>query len=195
MARRELSQDPRAVKTRNAIIKTTTELLNEHRVEDITVSQIVNAAGMSRQVFYEHFKDRDAAVKAAIQRAMAPAVNDYIETYKKTGEMPPALEALFSQLAEVRCLLSHVINGPAHATLMACFTTPEMPMLHDMVTAMRAEVVPMTDEEAADVASYLCSGAFSIFMKSATESENYEEAVKRAMGVFGVFGRAMSLPQ
>ena len=78
---------------------------------------------------------------------------------------------------------------------MACFTTPEMPMLHDMVTAMRAEVVPMTDEEAADVASYLCSGAFSIFMKSATESENYEEAVKRAMSVFGVFGRAMSLPQ
>lgn len=195
MARRERSQDPRAVKTRNAIINTTTELLNENRVEDITVSQIVNQAGMSRQVFYEHFKDRDAAVRAAIQRALAPAVNDYIDTYNKTHEMPQALQALFTQLAEVRCLLAHVINGPAHATLMACFTTPEMPMLHDMVNSIRTEVTPMTDEEAADVASYLCSGAFSIFMKSATESENYEEAVKRAMSVFGVFGRAMSLPQ
>ena len=195
MARRELSQDSRAVKTRNAIINTTTELLNENRVEDITVSQIVNKAGMSRQVFYEHFKNRDAAVRVAIQRALAPAVDDYIETYNKTGEMPQALQALFTQLAEVRCLLSHVINGPAHATLMACFTTPEMPMLHDMVNTMRAEVTPMTDEEAADVASYLCSGAFSIFMKSATESENYDEAVRHAMSVFGVFSRAMSLPQ
>lgn len=195
MARRERSQDPRAVKTRNAIINTTTELLNENRVEDITVSQIVNQAGMSRQVFYEHFKDRDAAVRAAIQRALAPAVNDYIDTYNKTHEMPQALQALFTQLAEVRGLLRNVLNGPAHATLMACFTTPEMPMLHDMVNSIRTEVTPMTDEEAADVASYLCSGAFSIFMKSATESENYEEAVKRAMSVFGVFGRAMSLPQ
>ncbi|OIR44138.1 hypothetical protein BJP08_01815 [Corynebacterium sp. NML140438] len=195
MARRERSQDPRAVKTRNAIINTTTELLNENRVEDITVSQIVNQAGMSRQVFYEHFKDRGAAVRAAIQRALAPAVNDYIDTYNKTHEMPQALQALFTQLAEVRGLLRNVLNGPAHATLMACFTTPEMPMLHDMVNSIRTEVTPMTDEEAADVASYLCSGAFSIFMKSATESENYEEAVKRAMSVFGVFGRAMSLPQ
>lgn len=195
MARRERSQDPRAVKTRNAIINTTTELLNENRVEDITVSQIVNQAGMSRQVFYEHFKDRDAAVRAAIQRALAPAVNDYIDTYNKTHEMPQALQALFTQLAEVRGLLRNVLNGPAHATLMACFTTPEMPMLHDMVNSIRTEVTPMTDEEAANVASYLCSGAFSIFMKSATESENYEEAVKRAMSVFGVFGRAMSLPQ
>lgn len=195
MARRERSQDPRAVKTRNAIINTTTELLNENRVEDITVSQIVNQAGMSRQVFYEHFKDRDAAVRAAIQRTLAPAVNDYIDTYNKTHEMPQALQALFTQLAEVRGLLRNVLNGPAHATLMACFTTPEMPMLHDMVNSIRTEVTPMTDEEAADVASYLCSGAFSIFMKSATESENYEEAVKRAMSVFGVFGRAMSLPQ
>lgn len=195
MARRERSQDPRAVKTRNAIINTTTELLNENRVEDITVSQIVNQAGMSRQVFYEHFKDRDAAVRAAIQRALAPAVNDYIDTYNKTHEMPQALQALFTQLAEVRGLLRNVLNGPAHATLMACFTTPEMPMLHDMVNSIRTEVTPMTDEEAADVASYLCSGAFSIFMKSATESENYEEAVKRAMSVFGVFGRAMSLSQ
>ena len=195
MARRERSQDPRAVKTRNAIINTTTELLNENRVEDITVSQIVNQAGMSRQVFYEHFKDRDAAVRAAIQRALAPAVNDYIDTYNKTHEMPQALQALFTQLAEVRGLLRNVLNGPAHATLMACFTTPEMPMLHDMFNSIRTEVTPMTDEEAADVASYLCSGAFSIFMKSATESENYEEAVKRAMSVFGVFGRAMSLPQ
>ena len=78
MARRELSQDPRAVKTRNAIIKTTTELLNEHRVEDITVSQIVNAAGMSRQVFYEHFKDRDAAVTMSCSIGISGVVKQAI---------------------------------------------------------------------------------------------------------------------
>lgn len=191
MARREGSQDPRAIKTRTTILDTTTALLREHRVEDITVSQIVNSAGMSRQVFYEHFDDRDAAVKAAVTRALQPAVNKYINAYMEARNMNDALRALFGALASQTDLLGNVLNGPAHATAMACFTTRQMPMLKDFVSAVNDGVVTLSDQEAADLSTYLCSGAFAIFMRSITESETVEAAVERAMKVFAVLQNAV----
>ena len=51
MARRESSSDPRAVRTREALISATIALLVDHKVEDLSVSGIVKAAQVSRQVF------------------------------------------------------------------------------------------------------------------------------------------------
>ena len=62
MARREGSTDPRAVRTRKAFLTATRDLQLEHKTEDITVSAIVKRAGMSRQVFYEHYDGRDAVL-------------------------------------------------------------------------------------------------------------------------------------
>ena len=62
--RRSDSQDPRALRTRKALIDATMRLLNDYEVADLNVSQIVKEAGVSRQVFYQHFEDRDALVLA-----------------------------------------------------------------------------------------------------------------------------------
>ncbi|GHF36828.1 AcrR family transcriptional regulator [Amycolatopsis bartoniae] len=42
------------------------ELIGERRVERISVSDIAQRAGVSRQVFYQHFRDRDDAVAQAV---------------------------------------------------------------------------------------------------------------------------------
>ncbi len=43
------------------------KLLEDHRLHDITVRKVVEAAGLSRATFYYHYKDLDALVDRAIE--------------------------------------------------------------------------------------------------------------------------------
>ncbi|WP_329048678.1 TetR/AcrR family transcriptional regulator [Amycolatopsis sp. NBC_01488] len=60
------SADPRAARVRDRLRRAAFELIEERRVERISVSDITQRAGVSRQVFYQHFRDRDDAVAQAV---------------------------------------------------------------------------------------------------------------------------------
>lgn len=55
---------PRAVKTRAALIGAGRRLYSERPVDAVTVDDIVQAAGVGKGSFYNHFEDRDALVRA-----------------------------------------------------------------------------------------------------------------------------------
>ena len=65
MPTRTDSADPRATRVRERIKEAAFALVEQHRVEDISVRDVVTAAEVSRQVFYGHFRDRDDAVAQA----------------------------------------------------------------------------------------------------------------------------------
>jgi AcrR family transcriptional regulator len=70
------SADPRAARVRDRLRRAAFELIEERRVERISVSDITQLAGVSRQVFYQHFRDRDDAVAQAVAasfRELTPA--------------------------------------------------------------------------------------------------------------------------
>lgn len=70
------SADPRAARVRDRLRRAAFELIGERRVERISVSDITQLAGVSRQVFYQHFRDRDDVVAQAVAasfRELAPA--------------------------------------------------------------------------------------------------------------------------
>jgi AcrR family transcriptional regulator len=60
------SADPRAARVRDRLRRAAFELIEGRRVERISVSDIAQLAGVSRQVFYQHFRDRDDAVAQAV---------------------------------------------------------------------------------------------------------------------------------
>jgi len=60
------SADPRAARVRDRLRRAAFDLIEERRVERISVSDITQLAGVSRQVFYQHFRDRDDAVAQAV---------------------------------------------------------------------------------------------------------------------------------
>ncbi|MEV7041796.1 helix-turn-helix domain-containing protein [Amycolatopsis sp. NPDC051061] len=69
------SADPRAARVRDQLRRAAFDLIEERRVERISVSDITQRAGVSRQVFYQHFRDRDDAVAQAVAasfRELAP---------------------------------------------------------------------------------------------------------------------------
>ena len=66
MAARAHSSDPRAERVRARLREAAFALAHEGPVDALTVGDIVGRAGVSRQVFYRHFRDRDDAVATAV---------------------------------------------------------------------------------------------------------------------------------
>ena len=79
--RRSDSTDPRALRTRKALVDAVLRLLNDHDVADLNVSQIVKEAGVSRQVFYQHFADRDALILATAADWVLAAYERFAERF------------------------------------------------------------------------------------------------------------------
>lgn len=76
--------DPRTVRTRKALIDAGLKLFADQPVVAVTIDDIVQAAGVGKGSFYNHFADRDSlaiAVSEEIQLIIEEAVfrnNDYV---------------------------------------------------------------------------------------------------------------------
>ena len=99
------------------------------RSTQLTVGDIVARAEVSRQVFYQHFRDRDDAVAYAFTVAFASATADI------AGDPGARILALFDFAAEHRAMYRNIV--PSAVTLR-------------VVAAFRAELAPACEEIAAD---------------------------------------------
>jgi AcrR family transcriptional regulator len=125
MAARTHSVDPRAERVRTRLREAAFALAHEHPVDRLTVGNIVSRAEVSRQVFYQHFRDRDDAVATAFTVAFAAATADI------GGDAPTRILRLFDFAAEHRSMYRNVV--PSAVT-------------QRVVTAYRAELVPACEE-------------------------------------------------
>lgn len=128
MAARAHSSDPRAERVRARLREAAFALAHERPVDQLTVGDIVARAEVSRQVFYQHFTDRDDAVAAAVTAAFASA------TAAIDGDARARVQRLFEFAADHRAMYRNIV--PSAVT-------------QRVVTAFRAELLPMCDEMAA----------------------------------------------
>jgi AcrR family transcriptional regulator len=128
MAARTHSVDPRAERVRTRLREAAFALAHERPVDELTVGDIVARAEVSRQVFYQHFKDRDDAVATAFTVAFAAATADI------TGDARARILRLFDFAAEHRSMYRNIV--PSAVT-------------QRVVTAFRAELQPACGEIAA----------------------------------------------
>ena len=128
MAARAHSSDPRAERVRARLRQAAFALAHEGPVNALTVGDIVARAGVSRQVFYQHFRDRDDAVASAVSAAFAAATADH------SGNARTRILRLFDFAAEHRSAYRNVV--PSSVT-------------QRVVTAFRAELLPACEEIAA----------------------------------------------
>src|SRR5699024_12572498 len=56
-------EDPRVIRTRNLLMTALTDLIQEGRYEEISVSLIVRNAGVNRSTFYLHFLDKEDIIE------------------------------------------------------------------------------------------------------------------------------------
>lgn len=125
MAARTHSADPRAERVRSLLHEAAFALAHEHPVDELTVATIVDRAGVSRQVFYQHFHDRDDAVAAAFSVAFERATTDI------DGDPRARIMRLFDFAGEHRAMYRNVV--PSSVT-------------QRVVSAFRAELTPACAE-------------------------------------------------
>jgi AcrR family transcriptional regulator len=128
VAARTNSVDPRAERVRTLLRDAAFALAHERPVDALTVGDIVARAGVSRQVFYQHFADRDDAVANAFTVAFAAATADI------SGDARARIARLFDFAAEHRSMYRNIV--PSAVT-------------QRVVTAFRAELLPACGEIAA----------------------------------------------
>lgn len=73
--------------TKLLIIKAFWELLELKEYHDITISQIVNKAGLGRRTFYRHFKSKDEMIDYTIKLLMKDVANIVLKNDATTLEM------------------------------------------------------------------------------------------------------------
>ncbi len=74
MPPRAASVDPRSVRVQKSLKRAVLALLRERRIETLAVGEIADRASVSRQVFYQHFRDRDDVAAVAMIDTIHAAV-------------------------------------------------------------------------------------------------------------------------
>jgi AcrR family transcriptional regulator len=97
-------QDRRSVRTRDLVLRAFLSLVFERRYDEIAVADVIAAAGIGRSTFYEHFRDKDDVLLAAITPILLPLAN---AASGRAGivVLRPMLTHLWEQRALARILL------------------------------------------------------------------------------------------
>lgn len=112
--------DPRLQRSRALIIAAVTELVDKGPVEQLSITRVVEAAGVTRPTFYQQFPDIVSAVQEAAYVRLAAA-------FPEPGEMPGSrptdtelhrhivahATAVLSHLAEYRTFYQRVLAAAA----------------------------------------------------------------------------------
>ena len=90
--------------TKEIIIKTLFELLNEKPLAKITVKDIVEHCGVNRNTFYYHFQDISDVVESALKREVDKAFEQPIQV----DSVVECLDVLVKLIGENRKAMLHI---------------------------------------------------------------------------------------
>lgn len=115
----DAAADPRATRSKRALIAAATELIDAHDLDELSITQVVAAAGVTRPTFYQHFADLpELASAAAIERLGAEFSRH--EASSASGpwleQLEPVVRELLEHLAAHRGFYRRVLQGTRTAT-------------------------------------------------------------------------------
>ncbi len=159
MAARTHSADPRAERVRALLRDAAFALAHERAVDGLTVGDVVARAGVSRQVFYQHFTDRDDAVATAVTVAFSAATADI------AGDARARILRLFDFVAEHRAVYRHVVSSTVAQRVVAAFRAELTPACEEMAAAAIPAVTAIAGV-APDAVTRFLVGGFTEVLRS-----------------------------
>lgn len=156
MAARTHSADPRAERVRTLLHEAAFALAHEHPVDELTVAVIVGRAGVSRQVFYQHFRDRDDAVAAAFSVAFGQATADI------GGDARVRIMRLFDFAGEHREMYRNVVPSSVTQRVVSAFRAELAPACAEIAAQGMAVVTPIAGLTVEAVTRFLVGGFMEV---------------------------------
>ncbi|HYZ69551.1 MAG TPA: helix-turn-helix domain-containing protein [Mycobacterium sp.] len=177
MAARSHSADPRAERVRTRLREAAFALAHERPVDALTVGDIVARAEVSRQVFYQHFTDRDDAVATAFTVAFAAATAEdgsRLEGTTVGGDPRARILRLFGFAAEHRSMYRNIVPSAVTQRVVTAFRTELTPAC-EAIAAQGMPVVSPIAGLAPDSVSRFLVGGFMEVLRSWMEDPDSAE--------------------
>ena len=152
MATRTQSADPRAERVRAKLHDAAFALAHERPVDQLTVGDLVSRAGVSRQVFYRHFTDRDDAVATAFAIAFAAATADL------DSDPRSKILRIFGLAAEHRSMYRNVVPSAVAQRVVAAFRAELLPACEELAARALPIVGSIAGLEPDAVSRFLVGG-------------------------------------
>lgn len=172
MPTRTHSADPRAERVRTLLRDAAFALAHERPVDEITVGDLVTRAGVSRQVFYRHFTDRDDAVATAFAVAFSAAAADI------QGDARARVTALFAFAAEHRAMYRNVVPSAVTQRVVTAFRDELLPACQEIAAQGMRVVGPIADV-GQDAVSRFLVGGFQEVLRSWMEDPDATDLHRR----------------
>lgn len=191
MAARTHSADPRAERVRTLLHEAAFALAHEYPVDELTVATIVGRAGVSRQVFYQHFRDRDDAVAAAFSVAFGAATADI-------GEDPRVrIMRLFDFAGEHRAMYRNVVPSSVTQRVVSAFRAELAPACAEIAAQGMAVVTPIAGLTVEAVTRFLVGGFMEVLRSWMEEPEarDARDLRDRVSAAFDTVNALLTLPE
>jgi AcrR family transcriptional regulator len=156
MAARTHSADPRAERVRTRLREAAFGLAHERPVDQLTVGDLVARAEVSRQVFYQHFRDRDDAVATAFTVAFAAA------TAEIGGDPRAHILRLFDFAAEHRSMYRNVVPSAVTQRVVNAFRAELAPACEEIAHQAMPVVSPIAGLTPESVSRFLVGGFMEV---------------------------------
>ncbi|MGU3652152.1 TetR/AcrR family transcriptional regulator [Mycolicibacterium sp. A43C] len=190
MAARTHSADPRAERVRTLLHEAAFALAHEHPVDELTVATIVGRAGVSRQVFYQHFRDRDDAVAAAFAVAFEQATTDI-------GDDPRGrITRLFDFAGEHREMYRNVIPSAVTQRVVNAFRAELAPSCAEIAAQGMSVIAPMSGLTVEAVTRFLVGGFMEVLRSwmEAPDQRDARDLRERVTAAFDTVNALLTLP-
>ena len=156
MAARAHSIDPRAERVRTRLRDAAFDLAHERQVDRMTVGDIVARAKVSRQVFYQHFTDRDDAVATAFTVAFAATTADI------GGDARARILGLFDFAAEHRSMYRNIVGSAVTQRVVTAFRAELQPACAEIATQGMPVVTAVASLTPESVTRFLVGGFMEV---------------------------------
>ena len=186
MAARAHSSDPRAERVRARLRDAAFALSHERPVDQLTVGDVVTRAEVSRQVFYQHFTDRDDAVAAAVTAAFASATSGL------AGDASARIERLFAFAAEHRSVYRNIVPSAVTQRVVAAFRNELLPLCDELAAAAMPSISSIAGVPPEAVTRFLVGG-FTEVLRSWMEDPDSTDLNARASAALDTVNALLGL--
>jgi AcrR family transcriptional regulator len=102
--------DPRIARTRRSLQEALFELARERELDEISVADIAERAGVNRSSFYQHYSDKDTLLADAIDAVIEQAGTTIPLQYEITPEPPEILIEYLKHVEENAAVYARVFG-------------------------------------------------------------------------------------
>ena len=110
--------DARVERTRRSLQQALFSLAQEQPLDEVTVAEIVERAGVNRSSFYQHYADKETLLAFAIEAAAEDAGVQLVDLDPLSTDPPPALLNYLSHLDDNAAIYASAL-GPRGSALVA----------------------------------------------------------------------------